>query len=114
MTNEERLMSEVDSFREMILGKLADEALDRGEGKLAAGYRWLLEERKWPTRRKETSRRIYWIWFICRGSQEDSDALPPGSLPKSSAVGVTDGPSNLAYFDTLPHALKAAAMAYEA
>lgn len=46
--------------RAALLAALADEALEAGEDGLAAGYRWLARERRWPT-----PGRIYtggWYW----------------------------------------------------
>jgi len=48
LTNERRLMQEVDNFYPMILSLLADDADDRGDTDLAAGYRRIRDLRIWP------------------------------------------------------------------
>ncbi len=50
MTNEDRLKDEVENYQYRLLGLMADEALDRGEPALQAGYLWLRDNGKWPYR----------------------------------------------------------------
>lgn len=50
MTNKDRLYSEIDHFRYMILGQLSDDALDNGNEAMAWAYRWLRDNQKWPSR----------------------------------------------------------------
>lgn len=49
MNTRERLLGELDGCRWLLLRALADDADERGQDTLAAGWRWLAENRYWPS-----------------------------------------------------------------
>lgn len=116
MTNRERLQSEVDNFHQEILGKLGDEAADRGDTKLEAGYRWLAAAGKWPYQNRRyldrfqhlhqppyTKEGFYWVDYD--GMNVESYEIPKTVYEKVTAND--GGPS----FHTKSHALEAVARA---
>jgi hypothetical protein len=85
MTDADRIASvnaELDRGPWDCLLVLADLAEERGEGELAAGYRWLARERKHPHRRfiREDGT-MAWIWIISLSSPLLN---PWNGLPRST------------------------------
>ncbi len=110
MTNRERLNSEIDNFRHMILGMLADEALDAGDAELAWGYLWLRDTGKWPA---WVDRYGGWDWIGETGITADSHAMPGEvgvQIPNFRDKRMPDG-SIPAYRRSESSALEAAARA---
>jgi hypothetical protein len=60
VTKEDILLQQLEDCRWQALRELADEAEERGEADLAAGYRWLAENKKWPG--QTTS--YYWYHYL--------------------------------------------------
>lgn len=59
MTKQEQLLSDLAECRWIIMSQLADEAEERGDDTLAAGWRWLVEKKRWP---QTTPRGNYHRW----------------------------------------------------
>jgi hypothetical protein len=78
MVTADRLLEELEGCRWFVMRQLADEAEERGDAELAAGWRWLAQRRKWPAANALNSPDPY-LWRFKHGSA----AGQPSSLPES-------------------------------
>lgn len=76
----ERLKYECENGHRDLLLALADEAEERGENKLARGYRWLCHNRKWPQEIVFSAKRTTWAWSVTN-APDGLDRISGASLP---------------------------------
>jgi hypothetical protein len=102
-TDYERLLAGLGTFRWDYLRVLADAAEEAGEPKLAAGWRWLADNRKWPNEMGEVGLAWRCTW---RARTDD----PPFVLPWGMFQAL-DGMSTYTHLKSVPEALEHAARA---
>ena len=108
----DRLKYECENGNSLLLLAMADDAEERGEDKLARGFRWLAEEGKWPmhNRLNPNSPKV-WAWQL---NYEDTPVLRCRSttLPFSEEIRRTDNEYWSERYATCYEALEAAALAF--
>jgi hypothetical protein len=79
-----RTLTALEECRWQQMQVIADAAEEGGDGQLAAGWRWLADNRKWPEEMRGPSRDLWPLWYC--GEYEEAphesymDALPEGAF----------------------------------
>jgi hypothetical protein len=115
-TDYERLLAGLDTLRWDwdYLRIVADSAEEAGDPKLAAGWRWLAGNRKWPQEWPPDQRSdVAFLWRSHRGERlADPTLLPPAVLKRLAPNFRWSGKGHLAvYRRSLHEALEAATSA---
>lgn len=82
----QELLQELVSARSHLMSQLADEAEEAGEESVAKAWRWLRDNRKWPTPRSTRHDKAFtksaWGWVLTASSLRKAKIYSSSSLPK--------------------------------